>query len=89
MAAASRITVKDLSKVAVFAALIAVLGLPGAISIGSGAPITAQTLGVMLAGAVLGSWRGAAAVVLFEILVAFGFPLLSGARGGLGVFASP
>jgi biotin transport system substrate-specific component len=43
----------------------------------------------MLAGAILGSKRGALAVLLFLALVAIGLPLLSGGRGGLGVFAGP
>lgn len=79
-----------IARVAVFTALIAVLGLPGAIPVFGGAvPITAQTLGVMLAGAVLGPWAGAASVVLLQVLVAAGLPLLSGGRGGLGVFFGP
>jgi biotin transport system substrate-specific component len=52
-------------------------------------PITAQTLGVMLAGSVLGARRGALAVGTFLLLVAAGLPLLSGGRGGLSVFVSP
>ena len=84
------IEVRDLSKIAVFAAIIAVLGLPGTIPLFGGAvPISAQTLGVMLAGAVLGPWRGAVAVIVFELLVAAGLPLLAGGRGGLGVFVGP
>jgi biotin transport system substrate-specific component len=43
----------------------------------------------MLAGAVLGRWRGAAAVLVFLLLVALGLPLLAGGRGGLGVFFGP
>ena len=35
---------------------------------GVAVPITLQTLGVMLAGAVLGRWRGAAAVLVFLLL---------------------
>ena len=81
---------RDLAKVAVFAALIAVLGLPGAIPVFGGAvPITAQTLGVMLAGAILGPWLGAISVIVFEVLVAIGLPLLSGGRGGVSVFVGP
>jgi biotin transport system substrate-specific component len=81
---------RDLAKVAVFAALIAVLGLPGAIPVFGGAvPITAQTLGVMLAGAILGPWLGALSVIVFEVLVAIGLPLLSGGRGGVSVFVGP
>lgn len=77
----------DLARVAVFAALIAVLGLPGSINVfGNAVPITLQTLGVMLAGAILGTWRAALAVTVLLVLVAAGLPLLAGGRGGLGVF---
>ena len=80
----------SMARIAIFAALIAVLGIPGAIpAFGGAVPITAQTLGVMLAGAVLGPWRGAAAVLVFEILVLVGLPLLSGGRGGAGIFVGP
>lgn len=73
-----------------FAALIAVLGLPGALNVfGNAVPITLQTFGVMLAGAILGAWRGALAVAVLLVLVAAGLPLLAGGRGGLGVFAGP
>jgi biotin transport system substrate-specific component len=84
------LSIRDLARVAVFAAILAVLGIPGAIPVFGGAvPITAQTLGVMLAGAILGSWRGAAAVAVFEVLVLVGLPLLSGGRGGIAVFVGP
>lgn len=88
--APARSATRDLAQIAVFAALIVVLGLPGQISIGSaGVPITLQTLGVMLAGAVLGPWRGAGAIVLLHVLVAAGLPLLAHGSGGLGAFAGP
>lgn len=79
----------DLARVAVFAALIAVLGLPGSFPVFGGVPITAQTLGVMLAGAVLGPWLGALSVTVLLALVAVGLPLLAGGRGGFAVFAGP
>jgi len=84
---------RDLALIAVFAALIAALGLGGAFQVPfSEVPITAQTLGVMLAGSVLGARRGALAVVVFLVLVAVGLPLLppSPARpqGGLLPFTS-
>ncbi|MFE3453657.1 biotin transporter BioY [Nonomuraea sp. NPDC059194] len=80
----------DLARISVFAALIAVLGLPGALNVfGNAVPITLQTFGVMLAGAILGSWRGALAVAVLILLVAAGLPLLAGGRGGLGVFTGP
>lgn len=86
----SRLHGADLARIAVFAALIAALGLPGTLSpFGSAVPITAQTLGVMLAGALLGARRGALACVVFLALVAAGLPLLAGGRGGWGVFTGP
>jgi biotin transport system substrate-specific component len=79
---------RDLAYIALFAALTAVLGMVPGISVGP-VPITAQTLGVMLAGAVLGARRGFLALLLFLVLVAIGLPVLSGGRGGLSVFAGP
>ena len=85
-----RLGARDLALGASFAALIVVLGLPGAVDpFGSGVPITVQSLGVMLAGAVLGARRGALAALLVIALCAIGLPVLAGGRGGLGVFASP
>ncbi|GAA6527154.1 biotin transporter BioY [Intrasporangium sp. DVR] len=82
--------VRDLALVATFPGFIAALGLVPAFSpFGFPVPITVQSLGIMLAGAVLGARRGVAAVLLFLFLVALGLPLLSGGRGGLGVFAGP
>ena len=80
---------RNLTLVALFAALIAALGLIPQLTLAFGVPITAQSLGVMLCGTVLGARRGALAVLLFVLLVALGLPLLAGGRGGLGVFASP
>ena len=81
---------RDLALVASFAALIAVLGLPGSISLfGNAVPITLQTLGIMLAGSILGWKRGALSVVVLLVLVAAGLPLLAGGRGGLAVFFGP
>lgn len=79
----------DIARIAVFAAIVAALGLPGGFSVFGTVPITAQTLGVMLAGAVLGPWRGALSMVVLLALVALGLPLLSGGRGGLGAFVGP
>ncbi|MFM8352349.1 MAG: biotin transporter BioY [Actinomycetales bacterium] len=81
---------RDLALIAVFAALTAILGLPGALTpFGASVPITLQTLGPMLAGAILGWKRGVAAAVVFLALVAIGLPLLAGGRGGLGLFVGP
>ena len=80
---------RSLTHIALFAALIAVLGLVPRVDLAAGVPITAQSLGIMLCGTVLGAKRGALAVLLFLGLVALGLPLLSGGRGGLGVFVGP
>ncbi|AYY12105.1 BioY family transporter [Actinobacteria bacterium YIM 96077] len=85
-----RLPAADLARIAAFAALLAVLGLPGSFALfGNAVPITLQTLGVLLAGAILGTWRGALTIMLLLALVAAGLPLLAGGRGGLGVFAGP
>ena len=80
---------KNIALISLFAALIAALGLIPNITLAFGVPITAQSLGVMLCGTVLGAKRGALAALLFLLLVALGLPLLSGGRGGLGLFFSP
>ena len=87
--AAHTLAARDLAHIAIFAALIAALGLPGALTFGAVAvPITFQTLGVMLAGAILGARKGFFAVLLFLVLAAAGLPLLSGGRGGLVWFTT-
>lgn len=76
--------------VAVFAALIAAMGLVPPISIGIiPVPITLQTLGVMLAGALLGPVRGMLSAMIVVVLSLCGLPILSGGRGGLGVLVGP
>lgn len=81
---------RDLVLSSLFAAIIVALGLLPPISIGLiPVPITAQSLGVMLAGVVLGARRGAVATLIVIALVAIGLPVLSGGRGGLAVFAGP
>lgn len=80
---------RSLALVALFAALLAVFGLIPKIDLPLGVPITLQTLGVMLAGCMLGPRRGFQALLLFLAAVLMGLPLLSGGRGGLGVFVAP
>jgi biotin transport system substrate-specific component len=82
---------RTLVQIALYAAIIAVLGLMPKfdLPLAGGVPITAQSMGIMLAGVMLGAWRGAAAVALFLLVVALGAPLLAGGRGGLGVFFGP
>lgn len=83
-------TTYDLVLSAMFAALIVVLGaMPGIPIAFLPVPITLQLLGVMLAGALLGPWRGVVAVLLVIVLVMMGMPVLAGGRGGMAVFAGP
>jgi len=81
---------RDLVHVALFAALVAALGLlpPLALPV-IPVPITAQTLGVMLAGSTLGARKAGLALLLFHLLVAAGLPLLAGGHGGLAVYPGP
>ncbi|QCQ90763.1 biotin transporter BioY [Rhodococcus sp. SGAir0479] len=84
-----RNTARDLAQIAVFAALIIALGLPGTITIGgSGVPITLQALGVMLAGALLGPRKGTLAV-LTVIVLGLALPVLAGGRTSLMSLSSP
>lgn len=82
---------RNFVRICLFAAIIAALGLLPKFDIPfvPGVPVTAQTLGVMLAGAVLGPRNGALAVALFVFVVLLGLPLLAGGRGGLGVLVGP
>ena len=87
--ASSNAVALPIALTSLFAALLAVLGLIPKIDLPLGVPITMQTLGVMLAGCLLGPKRALQALLLFLLAVALGLPLLSGGRGGLGVFMAP
>ncbi|MCS0500929.1 biotin transporter BioY [Ancylobacter mangrovi] len=82
---------RSLVQIALYAAIFAVLGLLPKFDLpfAGGVPITAQSMGAMLAGVMLGAWRGALSIVLLLFVVALGAPLLAGGRGGLGVFFTP
>ncbi len=80
---------KSIVYIALFAALTAALALFPPLALPGGVPITAQSLGVMLAGSLAGARRGSLAMVLFLALVAAGLPLLAGGRGGIGVLFGP
>lgn len=80
---------RKLAFAALFAALIAVLGALPRIDLIAGVPITFQSLGVMLAGAVLGARLGALSMLLFLALIALGLPLLSGGANLWAVLYTP
>ncbi len=52
-------------------------------------PITGQTLGVLLAGATLGAWRGAGSQLLYWLLGMVGLPFYSNGTGGWSVATGP
>jgi biotin transport system substrate-specific component len=79
----------NLALVAVFAGLIAASTIwPGA-ELVSGVPITLQTLAVLLAGAALGPWRGASAVVLYLVVGTAGAPIFAGRSAGPAAWTGP
>lgn len=82
--------VRDLTNIALFTAIMGVLGLFPPIPLSfTPVPLTLQTVGMFLAGGLLGAKKGFYSQVVFLLLVAVGVPLLSGGRGGLGVFVGP
>lgn len=81
---------KTLVFLALFVAIIAIMGLIPPIPLPFiGVPITLQTLGVMLAGGLLGAKKGFISTLVFILIVAVGGPFLSGGRGGLGIILGP
>ena len=79
----------DVALIAAFAALIAACALLPAISVGGAVPITLQTFGVLLAGAVLGAKRGLLAVLLYLAVGAIGLPVFTGGAAGVAPFVGP
>lgn len=73
--------VKDMTLIAVFAALMAICAW---ISIPAAVPFTLQTFAVFLAVGLLGGKRGTIAVAVYILLGAVGAPVFSGFNSGLG-----
>ncbi|MDR2975216.1 MAG: biotin transporter BioY [Propionibacteriaceae bacterium] len=81
---------KDIALIALFAALTCVLGLTPVIPLPVlGVTFSLQTLGMILAGVVLGAKRGALAMLLVIVLVAIGLPVLTGGQGGIAKLVGP
>jgi len=74
---------------ALFAALIAALSFLPKFFVLPGVPITAQTLGVMLAGCILGARLGALACLLFLLTILIGLVPSSSGASGPAAFVSP
>ncbi len=78
---------KDIVYSAMMAGLIIVMALFPPIPIAfTLSPITLQSLGVMLAGSLLGAKRGFISLLLFLLLMVANFPVLSGFVGGAQQF---
>ncbi|WJY65650.1 Biotin transporter BioY [Corynebacterium aquatimens] len=80
-------TALDLAYIAVFAALICVLGF-FAIPTGTGVPLVLQNAAIILAGLVLGARRGTLATALF-LLVGLALPVLAGGRTVITALSGP
>ena len=80
---------RDLALVAMFTALIAVLGMPGGLTFLGSVPVTLQSFGWMLTACLLGPWRAALTMVVFNLLLIAGMPIAAGGKGGLGVLTGP
>ena len=76
---------RKLTHIALFAALIAILGIIPRFEIVPGLGITAQSMGVMLCGTVLGARLGGLAAALFVLVLLLGLPIWAGGYGGLGL----
>ena len=78
---AHRLSVRDLSLIALVTAMTAVMAqisipMPG------GVPLTLQTLAVSLAGILLGAKRGTVSMLVYLLLGAVGVPVFAGFTGG-------
>ncbi|MFW5991595.1 MAG: biotin transporter BioY [Halanaerobiaceae bacterium] len=85
----SNFSVRDLTQIGLFAALTGVLAFISVPLPFSPVPVSGQTLGVMLAGVLLGSRKGALSQVVYVILGSIGLPIFSGGTSGIGVLFGP
>ncbi len=80
---------KNLTYSALFTGIIAVLAQVAIPLPFSPVPVTGQLIGVLLAGAILGSRNGLLSVTAYILLGAAGAPVFSMARGGIYMLAGP
>lgn len=81
--------VTDFVYAALFAALIAVLGLVSIPLPISPVPVTGQSLAIMLAGSILTVRQAAFSVITFLLIGAVGVPVFAGMTGGVGILVGP
>lgn len=85
-----RFSTREIILAGLFAAVVGTLSLVPPIPLpGSPVPITSQTLGVMLAGSVLGRRGGGLALFGFLLMVVAGAPVLATGQTGPGVLLGP
>ena len=87
MISRQKFSISDISRMAIFAAFIAVCAQV-AIPLGP-VPQTLQTWAIMLAGLVLGAKHGTMAVVVYVLLGAAGAPVFAVFGGGIGHIMGP
>lgn len=85
MSTKRRIDTKSLTRIAVFAALLAICSQIS-IPMPSGVPITLQTFAVSLIGYTLSKRDATLAVVVYLLLGAVGIPVFAGFKGGAMLF---
>ena len=83
------LTGTNIALVSVFAGFIAASTLWGGVELAAGVPLTLQTFAVLLAGAVLGPWRGSASVIIYLILGTAGLPIFGEHHNGATTWPGP
>ena len=81
-----KLSVQDMIYIALMSVVIALCSW---ISVPSVVPFTMQTFAVFCALLLLGGRRGFLSVLLYILLGAFGLPVFSGFRGGIGALLGP
>lgn len=84
-----KLTTREITVVAIFPALMAATSWLAIPIGGLGAPITLQTLFVMIAGLLLGRKLGPISISIYVLLGAIGLPIFAGLQGGFHVIAGP
>ena len=80
---------RNLVYTALMTAIICVLGLVPGIPSNYASTYRITKYWYIFSGIILGKKYGALSVIVFLLLAAAGLPVLSGGRGGIGVFAGP
>lgn len=83
-----KLTVKDMILCALFAALMAMVSYITMPNV-TGVPFSLQPFIAMLAGAIIGSKRGAISMMVYTVMGVVGLPVFAGGTGGIGKVASP